>query len=995
MPSRTPVGGVRIGLTRHVHDVEAIVIAADQDFDVAVLVEIGDRYRAVDFRRQSQHGESGHDRAVQLPGHQCRAGGADEDLLLSVAVDVGDQRRAVARIADDDLREFGLGYRLTLIVEGVNPCERVAVRLGIAVDEYLTASVVVDVCDAQTAGGIESVADPRLPDGAAVDADGLYAVLRAKDQLTLSVAVQIGDGGALAAAAAPSRDQLALVIEKIRVEVADARAISTEGDFDVAVSVEVGCADGCLADIAPLPERRAVALEGMQREGVRRLVVEADNDLAVPVTVQVGQDGIADNAAVPSPQRFGPTIDVIAAFGVPGTDDPVVVARADDLVVAVAVNVADRAEGRVVGEGQQLRPARQGRPVLSPDRQTWVAPGCIPGDGGLDNLVAPISVHVDADRSAVELIVWWIGNRCGGWPRGLTRRRFDGDDLSVGVRDSVAGDSELQFISAGARTGQGQSDEFVRFGRTGAFGGHRPVAAGVGAVFESVAIAVNEQEHVDGLDVRRQRLGLSGRGDLPQRVLSVCCLQSPVGVDAPGPDIAGVGIDGSVVDGVCRILQDRPKFHMGQLRSMGQHESGDGRDIGRRERRSGRGDVLAVEVGRHDIRSGCGDVYPGAERAVIRFGVFAVGRGDGHDVVVRGGVEYLVRGGIAGAGDEQNPLGEGVVDGLLHDRIAGPIRFVDARAETHVHDVGAVGGRIVQAFSHLGRGDIDAHAQRHDAALPVDAADALAVVADRRDDAGHHRFVPFNFIGGACRGNLVVLAFEIPSMHVVDVAVAVVVDAIVGDLAGVQPDIVLQIGVGDVHSRAQHAYHDVTTAGRDIPGIGHLDQLMGVLIGEIRVVRHPAGPIDVVRLGEFHVRIVSKPLADRRNVAVGLEHVKRPSASLATLPSGDEVDRLENVKPVVRPEAPQGGLLRPGSRAACLGRVGFEPDKDLAWDVFQICRQVRARYPDLLIRLGGWQRHHDPKRYDNQDGRRRHSPAPIARLHAYCPFRCFGTVCSA
>ena len=64
---------------------------------------------------------------------------------------------------------------------------------------------------------------------------------------------------------------------------------------------------------------------------------------------------------------------------------------------------------------------------------------------------------------------------------------------------------------------------------------------------------------------------------------------------------------------------------------------------------------------------------------------------------------------------------------------------------------------------------------------------------------------------------------KVPAVDVVDVAVAVVVDAVTWNLAGVHPDVVGQVFVGVVNARVDHGDDDTPGAGRDIPGLGSID----------------------------------------------------------------------------------------------------------------------------------------------------------------------------
>ena len=68
-----------------------------------------------------------------------------------------------------------------------------------------------------------------------------------------------------------------------------------------------------------------------------------------------------------------------------------------------------------------------------------------------------------------------------------------------------------------------------------------------------------------------------------------------------------------------------------------------------------------------------------------------------------------------------------------------------------------------------------------------------------------------------------VVVDEVPSVEVVDVAVAVVVDAVAGNLAGVGPDVGLEVGMVEVDARVNDGHHDRRVAQGMRPGAGSID----------------------------------------------------------------------------------------------------------------------------------------------------------------------------
>ena len=70
---------------------------------------------------------------------------------------------------------------------------------------------------------------------------------------------------------------------------------------------------------------------------------------------------------------------------------------------------------------------------------------------------------------------------------------------------------------------------------------------------------------------------------------------------------------------------------------------------------------------------------------------------------------------------------------------------------------------------------------------------------------------------------------EVPAVDVVDEAVAVVVDPVARDLAGVDPQLARQVGMGRVDAGVEHR-HDRPGAGGDVPGLGGVDvDVVGVV----------------------------------------------------------------------------------------------------------------------------------------------------------------------
>ena len=153
------------------------------------------------------------------------------------------------------------------------------------------------------------------------------------------------------------------------------------------------------------------------------------------------------------------------------------------------------------------------------------------------------------------------------------------------------------------------------------------------------------------------------------------------------------------------------------------------------------------------------------------------------------------------------------------DRVAECRRgATPAPAVVRGDDVYAIGpphhGGVVQRRDRGARGAAAAgveELQPHDRDLPVHARDSGAIVADRADGAGHVRAVRVvvEHVGG--------VVGEVPTVDIVDIAVAVVVDAVTRRLAGVAPDVRREIGVVVVDAGVDHGDDHGPRSGGDIP----------------------------------------------------------------------------------------------------------------------------------------------------------------------------------
>jgi len=219
-----------------------------------------------------------------------------------------------------------------------------------------------------------------------------------------------------------------------------------------------------------------------------------------------------------------------------------------------------------------------------------------------------------------------------------------------------------------------------------------------------------------------------------------------------------------------------------------------------------------------------------------RHGAAVVRGGDGDRARVGRRVALRGLGVVARGEDDEAPFAVRVVDGveqrLLVDAGLHVAPGVGADLGAHVRAVDERLGEAARGRGPEAHGDheLDARARRLAAG---DARDADAVAALGGEGPRAVRAV---VRAGAVQGRVVVRV--VVAVAVVDVAVAVVVDAVAADLAGVRPDVALQIRVVDVDAVVDDLDDDVRRARGRVPGAPEVDRVRRRRREE-RVVGHP------------------------------------------------------------------------------------------------------------------------------------------------------------
>ena len=194
-------------------------------------------------------------------------------------------------------------------------------------------------------------------------------------------------------------------------------------------------------------------------------------------------------------------------------------------------------------------------------------------------------------------------------------------------------------------------------------------------------------------------------------------------------------------------------------------------------------------------------------------------------------------------------VGVEVVDGVKHRLLVVSHACV---APTVLGDASAVVGSINRSqiktvASGSGSEHLGAH-QPHAVAgsgTAGNAGDAYTVVCDGRHGSRHMAAV-------VSRDDIGSALVKVVTIHVVHIAVVVIVYAVSGDLAGVDPHVGSQVGMVILDTLVLDADHHVAVAFFDVPGFGQVDVgihrsagLAGVVVMPLfavaRIVRSPAG----------------------------------------------------------------------------------------------------------------------------------------------------------
>ena len=238
----------------------------------------------------------------------------------------------------------------------------------------------------------------------------------------------------------------------------------------------------------------------------------------------------------------------------------------------------------------------------------------------------------------------------------------------------------------------------------------------------------------------------------------------------------------------------------------------------------------------------------------------------------------------------------------------------------------------------------------HQLGIPVNAHDALAVIAARGDRARHMGAV------GVAVVRIAVPVGEVVAVDIVDVAVAVVIQAVAGNLARIDPHVIDQVRMGVIDSGVDDAHHDIV-AGLNVPGLGRVDigigytaRLAGIIqppeTSETGVARNGGVECDrVVRLDVLKTGIIAPVANHILNVSVDRPEFK-PKA-LGTLKCRTSQARLHAAE--VAENARAVRLVAELDDQLLLGVFGI--DEDL-WSRKLVHLSERGRGAANRVRIG-------------------------------------------
>ena len=251
-----------------------------------------------------------------------------------------------------------------------------------------------------------------------------------------------------------------------------------------------------------------------------------------------------------------------------------------------------------------------------------------------------------------------------------------------------------------------------------------------------------------------------------------------------------------------------------------------------RNQRAGHRGTTLVAIATHHAAE---NVYTGSGNingvAVVGEVGFAIAQARGrhiHHMVVRCRIHGHAGVAVARCRNAHNARIVGRVDDVLIGGRVGPT------APAHANNIGTSRNGVLHATVGVGKAGraVERNFYRHQLHVEAHGGHTSTIVGYSRSNARTVRTVrKVVGIGARSRIGVVVVVGCIPAVYIVNVAVVVIVNSVVGNFARVGPNVGRQIGMIQLHRIVYHANHHTVNAGAKVPGLLGIDRLQAPLLG--------------------------------------------------------------------------------------------------------------------------------------------------------------------
>ena len=118
------------------------------------------------------------------------------------------------------------------------------------------------------------------------------------------------------------------------------------------------------------------------------------------------------------------------------------------------------------------------------------------------------------------------------------------------------------------------------------------------------------------------------------------------------------------------------------------------------------------------------------------------------------------------------------------------------------------------------RSHIHSKLQRHDGYIPVYTGYPYTIISHRANATRNTRAMPFGRVRISTW--IVIIVTKIPPMHIVNITIAIIINAIGRNFSAVCPDICSQIRVLNINRIVDYSHHNLLTSGGNSPSLGEL-----------------------------------------------------------------------------------------------------------------------------------------------------------------------------